>query len=1129
MMKKFYTLICLFLLSTALLAQTKVTGLVLEDSGEGAIGANVVAEGTTVGTVTDFDGNFELMVPAGVKHLIISSIGFKTQTIAVKPVIKVTLASETTQLEDIVVTGMVAQDKRMFSGAATKVDADKSKLDGVADVSRSLEGRAAGVSVQNVSGTFGTAPKIRVRGATSIYGTSKPLWVVDGVILEDNVNLDANDLSSGDASTLIASAIAGVNADDIESFQILKDGSATSIYGARAMAGVIVVTTKKGKAGQSKLNYTCELTTRLKPTYKDYNICSSQEQMGIYQELANKGWLEASSLNTAKNTGVYGKMYDLIKTYDAATGKFGLENTPQARNAFLREAEFRNTDWFDQLFNSNVMMNHSLSYSMGTDRANVYASLSVLYDPGWYKKSSVQRYTANCNANFELLPKGSKQHLTFGINTNGSYRKQEAPGTTNRSVDVVTGAVSREFDINPFSYSMNTSRALEPHTNYRRNYCGFNIFDELNSNYIDITVADMKFQGELNYKPIRGLEFKALAAIRYSTTLQEHKVTESSNQARAYRAGIYENESDLIRDRNEYLYTDPDKMNSLPISVLPEGGIFTTENRKLLQVDFRGSIQYNRGFANGGGGAEGDDHLINLFAGAEVNRYDRQATWFRGWGYQYENGGIPYYDYRIFKQGVEEGTDYYTNEYEFYRNLAFFGMASYSYQSRYSVTGTIRYEGSNQLGKSKRSRWLPTWNVSGTWTPSNERFWDSTFGDYWSYALLRLSYSLTADRGPASNSSAWFQSFTPWRHLTSVQESGIELVYLENSELTYEKKHEFNVGTSLGFFSNRLNIDFDFYVRTNYDLIGYMQTTGVGGELVKLANYADMKSSGEELTISTVNIDRKNFRWTTDFIFSHTTNKITNLQSLDNIQALCSGYGRLEDFPIGALFSIPFAGLDEDGLPTFWADKAHTQKYTRDNYSDINMQDYSHTDFLKYEGSIEPTIFGSFNNTFQIYKDLKIGIFFTYSFGNVLRLNDLCYVYSSQYNDLTASSKEMKNRWAVSGDENKTNIPVIASLRQMTDIGGLSYAYSAYNYSDQRIAKGDFIRLKEVSVEYSFPQKWFANQKAVSNFSVKFSGTNLALLYADKKLNGQDPEYYNTGGVSSPIPRQFTFTFRLGF
>jgi len=153
------------------------------------------------------------------------------------------------QMEEVVVTGMHRMDKRLFTGATTRLTADNVKLDGVPDISRALEGRAAGVSVQNVSGTFGTAPKIRVRGATSIYGSSKPLWVVDGVILEDVAEVSADALSSGDAVTLISSAVSGLNADDIESFQILKDGSATSIYGARAMAGVIVVTTKKGKAG----------------------------------------------------------------------------------------------------------------------------------------------------------------------------------------------------------------------------------------------------------------------------------------------------------------------------------------------------------------------------------------------------------------------------------------------------------------------------------------------------------------------------------------------------------------------------------------------------------------------------------------------------------------------------------------------------------------------------------------------------------------------------------------------------------------------------------------------------------------------------------------------------------------
>ena len=195
--------------------------------------------------------------PSSSRTLKISYIGMKTQEIPIKPgTIRILLKPDAEVLEEVVVTGMQKMDKRLFTGATQQLTADNVKLDGLPDISRGLEGRAAGVSVQNVSGTFGTAPKIRVRGATSIYGSSKPLWVVDGVIMEDAIDVGPDDLSSGDAETLISSAIAGLNSDDIESFQILKDGSATSIYGARAMAGVIVVTTKKGRAGVSKINYT---------------------------------------------------------------------------------------------------------------------------------------------------------------------------------------------------------------------------------------------------------------------------------------------------------------------------------------------------------------------------------------------------------------------------------------------------------------------------------------------------------------------------------------------------------------------------------------------------------------------------------------------------------------------------------------------------------------------------------------------------------------------------------------------------------------------------------------------------------------------------------------------------------
>ena len=519
-----------------------------------------------------------------------------------------------------------------------------------------------------------------------------------------------------------------------------------------------------------------------------------------------------------------------------------------------------------------------------------------------------------------------------------------------------------------------------------------------------------------------------------------------------------------------------------------------------------------------------EDHIIKLFGGAEMNITDRQYTYFSGWGYQYDNGGEPYYDYRMFKQGQEENTQYYANQFTYYRNLAFFAMANYSYAGRYNITGTIRYEGTNKLGKSMKARWLPTWNVSASWNAHEENFWKETFGKNWSHATIRASYSLTADRGPASNSLPIFTSYSPYRPLANVSETGIELYQLENSELTYEKKHELNIGVDLGFLNNRINLEFDWYRRNNYDLIGQIQTAGVGGEITKLANDASMRSGGCEFTLSTTNIKTKDFRWTTDFIFSYSHTKITKLDFRARMLYLIygTGYAR-EGYPVRALFSVPYAGLTEEGLPTFYTDVDRTQT----TMTEINFQQYDDLDFLKYEGPVDPTITGSFGNTFS-WKGLKLNVFFTYSFGNVLRLDPLCYVYTNEYSDLTASMKEMKNRWMVPGDEAITTIPAIATKRQMTEIHNLQYAYSAYNYSDMRVAKGDFIRLKELSLSYDLPKKVFEGQKAVSSFSVKVSATNLWLAYADKKLNGQDPEYYNTGGVSSPVPRQVTLTVRLG-
>lgn len=315
-----------------------VNGVVLSaDDGEPLIGATVMVKGTSTGVLTDIDGKFTLPNVSSRSKLEFSYVGMLPQSLSPSPTMKVTLQSDVQTLSEVVVTGMQRMDKRMFTGATDQLKAENIKMDGMADISRGLEGRSAGVSVQNVSGTFGTAPKIRVRGATSIYGSSKPLWVVDGVIMEDVAEIGADDLSSGDAETLISSAIAGLNADDIESFQILKDGSATSIYGARAMAGVIVVTTKKGKSGTNKISYTGEFTMRMKPSYSNFNIMNSQEQMDVYKNMEQNGSLSFVDSYRASQSGVYGKMYHLINQYSATGGVFGLANTPEARGG-LSEA-----------------------------------------------------------------------------------------------------------------------------------------------------------------------------------------------------------------------------------------------------------------------------------------------------------------------------------------------------------------------------------------------------------------------------------------------------------------------------------------------------------------------------------------------------------------------------------------------------------------------------------------------------------------------------------------------------------------------------------------------------------------------------------------------------------------------
>ena len=782
--------------------------------------------------------------------------------------------------------------------------AEDAKVAGVADVGRMLEGKVAGVSVQNVSGTFGAAPKIRVRGASSIYGDTKPLWVVDGVVLEDVVDVSPDQLSSGDISTLISSSVAGLNADDIESFQILKDASATALYGARAMNGVIVITTKKGRAGTSTIRVTSEFTMKMKPNYASYDIMNSQEQMGMFMEMQDKGWLNHAAMMRSKDGGVFYKMYEKINSF--ANGEYGLENTPEARAGFLKRYERANTDWFDILFRNSMQQNHSVSFSGGNEASRFYVSSSWLNDEGWTVADNVDRYTVNMRGDFDVNDK-----LSIGLQSKGSIREQRTPGTFNRTNDAVSGNYSREFDINPFSYALNSSRTITPYDEngnleyVRMNYAPFNILDEYKNNYINLDVMDLSIQGNLDYKFNKYLNYKFAGSLRYVKTSNEHIIKEGSNVVGAYNAGV---DDPVISEANRYLWKDISQPNARKTSVLPNGGFYNKESNSMQNFYFRNMLNYNRTF--------NEIHSVNVMLGQELKYVNRQYDYFNGYGFQYNKGGVAFTDPNIIKSTNESGFSYFGMQEFRDRFVAGFANVAYSYKGKYTFNGTARVDGSNQLGQSKSSRYLPTWNLSGKWNAKEEAFLYDV--EWLSNLSFRGTYGLTASMGPANNASIVYKNAITTTPYDSEKQNAMYFESLENSELTWEKQYETNIGFDLALF-NRISISVDAYQRKGFDLIAYVRTSGIGGEGWKFANYADMTSKGIEFSLGSKNIKSEDFNWTSNLTFAYNKNEITKLKNRPIIYDLVKAEGgALQGGPVRGLYSIPFAGLNEYGLPQFY-------------------------------------------------------------------------------------------------------------------------------------------------------------------------------------------------------------------
>lgn len=1100
-------------------AQSKVEGVVLDQNNIPLMGATVVNENTRKGVVSDIDGNFKIDASMG-DVLEVSFVGYTSKKVEVSDQrITIVLQEDVQALSAVVVTGYRKVNHKVFTGATSQVKMKDIKIDGLADVSRLLEGRVAGLNIQNVTGTFGSAPRINIRGGASINSNVQPLWVIDGAVYEDIVTLNLDELISGDAVTLVSSAISGISPSDIEDVQVLKDASATSMYGARALNGVIVITTKSGKRNtKNQITVAYENTFRSHPSYSDYDLLNSQQTMAIYNEMYSKGFLTLEETLFGRRSGVYYLMNHALNTYLPDKDAFALENTPQSRADFLRQYEYANTNWFNYLFKPNSFTHlYSVSLSGGGENTSNYASLSFYQDNGWTVADKVNRLTVNLKNTYYI-----NDDLKTNIAVQGNYRTQQTPGTFSRKKNTSIGVFERDFDINPFNYALSTPRTLRPYDKngkeefYRNNWAPFNIFNEYRNNYMDTKVLDFKIHGELEYKFSSELKANLMAVSRRVVTTNEHYIKENSNVVAAYNA----NSNPIERAENIYLYRD-NLQGGYPEKTLPEGGIFNKTENQLESYLLRVSSDYNKTW---------NRHTLNVFGFSELRYSDRMTTPFQGYGILFKMANHTVVPSAIFNKLRLEDEGYFGLTTMYDRGVTFSASATYGYDSRYILNLVGNYEGSNISGKGGYMRWLPTWNIGGKWNVDQEEWFINGNQKILSSLALRSSYGLTAKMSEkAVSSSAIFIPRATTAYNISDREPTLRLNHLENRDLTWEKMYELNFGIDAGIYDNKWTITLDTYLRNSFDLIDVIRTSGVGGEYLKYVNFADMKTYGLELSVSGAVLHHNDFKWNVTATASYFNQKITRLLSHSNTFDLVTGTGKgnAVGYPRGGLYSFNMKGLNEYGLPTFDFGQYPVREKPFSQSTSVDFFDSKYSlSYLDYNGAIEPNISGGFSNTLS-YKGFDLSFFISYQLGNKIRLQP---TYDPNFADLNVFSNYYNDRWLTPSDKQKTHVPAIASKDLIKLVGNedITRAYNTYNYSQYRVADGGFVRMKSISLSYRLPER-YANAWAMKSVVLRAQVTNPFLIYSDPLLNGQDPEFFRSGGVSLPIYRQYTTSVSFVF
>ena len=1057
-----------------------IQGTVKDQQGGSLPGVTVLVKGSTIGVSTDGNGKFRLEVAsADSLVLVFSFVGMETKEVAYwgETELNVVMKEKDAKLDEVVVTGYQQIEKRQLTSAVSSVKTEDLNMIGATSIEQMLQGQLAGLSVINISAAPGAAPNIRVRGTATITGNADPLWVLDGVMLENSVPISVAELNSPDVMNMFNSAIGGINPSDIESITVLKDASATAIYGTRAANGVIVVTTKKGKRdGGFNISYQHTSSVSLRPSYDDFDLLNSQERVELTQQCYDDG---------LRVSGVVG-MENLMQQY--GLGNLSLEEYKQK----VRELETRNTDWFKILFRNAYTQTHNLSISGGTEKMDYYVSMSYNGEQGADKISEYKNYGGLAKMNAELF-KGVRLGTTLQV----GRRDRESYHTS----------------IDPFMYAVRTSRTIPLYDEngdyffYKKSVGGyylFNILFEQENTKRESTQTDLKGIVNLTVNLYKGLKYNGLFSYSSSHSASIDYAKEQS----AYVANL-----------RGYDFGNPTE-EELAETPLPFGGVYNETDYEQRTSLIRNGLEYK--------GHIGDDLSIDGMLGQEFRTTKYRGLTTQNYGYMHDRGNI------FYEPSLGESTGH------LFRNMvirnvpersyiSYYGVLSAMYKDRYVINGNIRFDGSNLFGSNPKYRYLPLWSVSAKWIVSNENFLAgvSMLNDLAIRASYGLRGNIVEDSSPQIIASA-----LPPNKFNDLLEMKIDQA--PNPDLKWETTSSLNVGLELSMLNNRLSVDVDYYRDASRDLIASKDVSAVTGFLNKYVNYANVKNQGVDIAVSGYIIRSKQVSWMSSLNLGYVKNKVTKSNITPQAQNLVkSVYTPGEVYlgkPVNGMFSYRFAELDADGMPLFY-----DQDNNKLNAGDTELPTavFSNIENLKYEGTRDPILTGGFNNVIK-YKEFTLSFLFSFGLKNVIRLPE--YAYNSSPSDDQNANRRIMERWRKPGDEATKVIPCLSGgSGYFTTADGTYYTTGLFNQSQVTVVPGDYLRLRNVMLEYRLPrqlvQKIVIGGCSLGGISLKLQAQNLFVL-ADRRLKGYDPEtinYTTTAYGSQPLPTSFTLGLNVNF